>query len=812
MLSNYLKIALRHLKKQKLYSAVTIGGFALSIAACLLITLYIRHEMSYDRSYVNGDRIYRVYYDFDNHGKEFSGADFAPPMARALKADFPEVENAGRLMSSPLFYGAGSNEVMVGENGQNIYEEGFAYADQEMIDILKLPMAFGDRGHALEKANSVVLSKTKADKYFPNEDPVGKLIYINNDKVHPLVVGGVMQDFPENSHLHYDYLISLKDHELWQGEQNYWVATNYPIYVLLKPGVSVTQLEAKFPAFVKKYIVSAFSSDGFTDAASYEKRFRIRLQPLKDINLYSYNILDDLSHSDIRFIWLFGAVALFILVLAIINFVNLSTARSANRAKEVGIRKVVGSYRSGLIIQFLSESVLQSFLSFFIAFSIALLLLPYFNKLAGKTLTMPVSEWWFIPTLIVSAFVIGMLAGLYPSFYLSGFNPSKVLKGELSRGSKNASLRNLLVVFQFTASIILIIATFIIYQQTQFILNRKMGFDKDQVMLIQGTNTMGDEKVRTLKMELQKLSQVKSVSISDYLPITGTKRNGNSFWIDGRTGIDPGQGGQFWIIDYDYLRTMGMHLISGRNFSPDMPSDTSAVIVNQSMVRKLGLKEPIGKIITNYSDGKNLLRIIGVVEDFNFNSIRQEIEPLAMFLGLSPSIVSVKVNTADMKGLISSVTDAWKKFSPNQPIRYTFMDESFANMYADVQRMSLIFSSFAALAIVIACLGLFALSAFMAEQRRKEIGIRKVLGASGTQVMGILFRDFVKLVLIAIVIATPISWWVGHKWLQNFEYRTPLAASIFLVASVVVILIAVVTISFQAVKAANENPVKSLRA
>ena len=271
MLKNYIKIALRHLKNQKLYSAVTIGGFALSIAACLLITLYIRHEMSYDRSYPDVDRIYRVYVDFNYQGKIISGGDFAPPMAKAMKADFPEIENAGRLMSSPLFYGAGSNEVMIGEGGQNIYDEGFAYADQEMLDILKLPMVYGDRAHALDRAGTIVLSKTKADKFFPNQDPVGKLLFLNNDNAHPLMVGGVMQDFPENSHLHYDFLISLKDHELWEGEQNYWVATNYPTYVLLKPGASARQLEEKFPAFVKKYIVSAFAKDGFTDAASYEK-------------------------------------------------------------------------------------------------------------------------------------------------------------------------------------------------------------------------------------------------------------------------------------------------------------------------------------------------------------------------------------------------------------------------------------------------------------------------------------------------------------------------------------------------------------
>ena len=794
-----------------MYSAITIGGFSLSIAACLLMALYIRDELSFDRQYPDADRIYRMYVTYNDHGKIQKGSDFQAPFAAALKAEFPEVEKSGRLMPDPLFYRAGSNEVRTADQQQNTYEEGFTYADQGFLDIFKIPMVYGNREHALDKPNTIVISRTKAEKYFPHQNPVGKVLYLDNNLKSPLTVTAVMQDFPANSHLHYDFLLTLTGVELWPGEQQAWDANNYPSYVLLKHNAGPAQLEAKLPLIVKKYMIPALQKDGMSDATDLGNKLAIHLQPVGDINLKSYDILDGLSHGDIRFVWLFGAVACFILLLACINFINLSTAKSANRAKEVGLRKAMGSYRSSLINQFLSESILYSVFSFILAFVIAWMLLPYFNTLAGKSMMIPWMQWWFIPVLIASAVAVGILAGLYPSFYLSGFKPILVLKGHLSRGSKSAGVRSILVVFQFSTSIILVLATFIIYRQMGFILHRKMGFDKDQVLLIQGANTLPGDKLKPFKNELLKLSQVKSVSISDYLPIDGTKRNGNPFWKAGRTKIDPEVGGQFWIVDHDYLKTMGMHMVSGRFFSPDMASDTNAVVINQTMAGKLGLSHPIGQVITNGSDGTNLLRVIGVVEDFNFSSIHQDIEPLCLGLGISPSIISVKMSSADLAGLIPSVTAIWKEFSPNQPLRYTFLDESYANMYADVQRLGRIFTTFAGLAIIIACLGLFALSTFMASQRVREVGIRKALGATAAQVTTLLSRDFIRLVLISIVIACPVAWWGMHQWLNNFVYRTDISWWIFLVAGLLVIAISLVTISFQAIKAANANPAKSLR-
>jgi len=463
-----------------------------------------------------------------------------------------------------------------------------------------------------------------------------------------------------------------------------------------------------------------------------------------------------------------------------------------------------------LIKQFLTESLLYSCLSFIIGLLLAWLLLPYFNTLASKSLTIPWSAWWLLPVIVFSAFVIGIIAGLYPAFYLSSFKPAQVLKGAVSTGSKGSVLRNSLVVFQFTASIMLIIGTMVIYNQMHYILNQKVGFDKDQVVIVQGANTLGDKNVRAFKNELQKITSVKSASISDYLPIDGgTKRNGNTFFIDGRTKLDAGVGGQFWQIDDTYLKTLGMKLVEGRNFSYDMSDDTAGktLIINQTLAKKLNLKHPIGAHITN----GGAFTVIGVVQDFNFQSMHDQIGPLALHFGISPSMVSVKISGNDVKNTLQSIAATWKTFAPHQPVRYTFMDENFANMYADVQRMGHIFTTFAILAIIIACLGLFALSAFMAEQRSKEIGIRKVLGASVSGITTLLSFDFVKLVALAILIASPIAWWGMNKWLQGFAYHVPVQWWIFATAGLAAVLIALITVSFQSIKAALMNPVKSLK-
>jgi putative ABC transport system permease protein len=654
----------------------------------------------------------------------------------------------------------------------------------------------------------MVISKRKADKYFPNENPVGKTMILNNDNNRIYKIGGVIQDFPSTSHIHYDFLLTMTGYQLWDNEQTTWDASNYYTYVLLKPGTDPIQFQNKLKLIINKYYVQRMKQRGDPQADDFAKNARLLAQPIANIHLYSYDLDDDLEKGDIRFVWLFGAIAVFILVIACINFINLSTAKSANRAKEVGLRKVVGSNRVGLVKQFLTESILFSALSFILGLVIAVLLLPYFNTLAAKSLAIPWTAWWLLPLMIGSAIAVGVMAGLYPSFYLSAFKPINVLKGQLSRGSKNSILRNGLVIFQFTTSIILIIGTLVIYKQTHFMLNKKVGFDKDQVMLIQGTNTL-DNKIEAFKNDLLKSSEIKSVTIGDYLPIAGTKRDGNTFYKEGKIKEDIGVFTQKWQVDYDYLKTMGMHMVEGRYFSKDMASDSEATVINKTMAQKLGLKNPIGQRIEN---GWQKFTVIGVMEDFNFEPMRQQVAPLCFVLSkYNSTIVSVKISGAVAKKAISYASNVWKTFSPNQAFRYTFLDESFANMYANVQRTGNIFTSFAVLAIIIACLGLFALSAFMAEQRNKEIGIRKVLGASVSGITAMLSKDFVKLVIVSIIVASPIAYWAMTKWLQDFAYRIAISWWMVAVAGLCAIIIALLTISFQSIKAALMNPVKTLR-
>lgn len=805
MIRNYLKIAYRQLLKQKMYAVVKIGGFALGIAACLLIGLYIRNETSFDRFYPGADHIFRVVGD----GEMSRGLAWPAPMSKAIQKDFPEVEFAGRmrLLNSYL----GHAELRPANEPQNTYEQGIIYIDQSFFNAFKLPIVYGDGPTALKEPYTMVISKTIADKYYRGQNPVGKVMYIDDDRSHPYRIGAVMADIPANSHLHpFKFFITLSWMEFGANEQNDWRWYNYIQYIKLKAGTNVAEFEKKLNTDLRKnYWMPEARKGGAQDPKREAEKFHVYLQQVPDINLYSYDFSDGLTNGDIRFVWLFGAIALFILIIACINFINLSTARSAGRAKEVGLRKVVGSHRSGLIAQFLTESLIYSFISFILGVILACLLLPYFNSMAARSLTMPWLEWWFVPVILLATLVVGTLAGLYPAFYLSGFRPGQVLKGTISTGSKSPTLRNGLVVFQFAASIILIISTVVIYNQMHFILNRKAGFDKDQVMVLQGTNTLGEQNNKNFKAELTKIAAVRSASISDYLPISGTARNGNAFFKEGRDKLDPAVIGQFWQVDDTYLQTLGIKLVEGRNFSYNMADDTAGktIIINQTMARSLGLKNPVGARVYDFG----LYTVIGVVQDFNFESMRGEISPMAMHFGISNAIMTIKLRGGDVQNAITNVTSLWKKYSPNQPIRYTFLDEDFANMYADITRTGKIFTSFAILAIIIACLGLFALSAFLAEQRSKEIGIRKILGASVQGITTLLSVDFIKLVLLAILIASPIAWWAMHQWLQDFAFRVTISWWMFVLAGLGAVLIALVTVSFQSIKAALANPVKSIR-
>jgi putative ABC transport system permease protein len=809
MFRNYFKIALRQLKKQGFYSAIKIGGFALGIATCLLIALYIRFELSFDKMYPNGDRLYRVIQSYRmDDGTLSKGPAQSPPFAQAMKAEFPQVELAGRIMPYALFEGAGSNEVRAQGKTQDTYEEGFVYADQSMLDMFQFPMIYGNRATALAEPGSIVLTKRKADKYFPGQDPVGKVIYLNDDSKHPHKIGGVIADPPPNTHLQFDFYLSLAGHELWNGEQTTWMAQNYDVYVLMKPGADVQVVQKKLVEMFARLWLPQITQAGVANPRDILKRVSFEMQPVKKISLFSHDIGDSFHHGDIRFVWLFGAVGVFILLLACVNFINLSTARSANRAKEVGLRKVVGSDRSGLIQQFLLESLVLSYVSFLLAVVLAWALLPLFNKMTDAHMSFPWLEWWLSPVVLLAATVVGVTAGLYPAVYLSRFRPAEVLKGSVARGSRGSGLRSVLVVFQFTTSVMLIIATLVVYRQMQYIMNRDLGYNKDQVMLIQGTGTL-DKQQFSFKDELLKLPGVKAASVSDFLPVSGGKRNMNSFWKVGREKLDPRIGAQSWWVDQDYLTVMGMRLVRGRNFSEHLAGDSSAVVINQKMADKLGVGDPLGVEIN--TGGTYKMHVVGVVADFNYESVKDEIQPLVIHLGHWATVVAVKVDTRDMAGLIRQVGAVWKGFMPQQALRYTFLDERFARMYDDLQRMQHMFTSLTTLAIIIACLGLFALSAYMAEQRRKEIGIRKVLGATVGQLTSLLSRDFLRLVLISIFIASPIAYWGMHMWLQDYVYRIEIGAWVFLMAAGMVVVIALATVSAQAVRAALANPAGSLR-
>ncbi|AQG81065.1 ABC transporter permease [Spirosoma montaniterrae] len=809
MLRNYLKIAWRNLLRNKLFTAVNVSGLGLGVAACLLITLYIFHETSYDQQVPNAENIYRVYRSITLDGERNLNAHFSANFASTVEKNFPQIEKAARLMERPLFYGAGSNEIRIKGESTQYHEEGFTYADQAILDIFSLPLVRGDVSSALAEPHTVVISERKAEKYFKDKNPIGNSIYLNGNDSVPYRISGVMKNMPSNSHLNYDFLLTLSGVEFDEGEQTRWLQSNYDSYIQVKPETDIEELEEKMTRdILTNYMLPALRQAKFADPETFLKSAALHLQPLTDIHLYSSDIDDGHTRGDIRFIWLFGAAALFIILIACVNFVNLSTAQSANRAEEVGLRKVVGSERGALIGQFLAESTLITIVAFLLGIALAALLLPFFNTLSGRALAFPWQTAWFGPAIISSILFVGLLAGMYPAFYLSGFNPVEVLKGKIRRGTRSTGLRSGLVVFQFAVSIMLIVGTLVISTQMDYILTQKVGFDRNQVIQLHGTN-MPDEQVKTFKSELKRIPGVVNASISDYLPIEGAKRNSNMFFNEGKEKIDAALSGQAWAVDEDYLSTLGMKLVAGRNFSEQRPANSRAVIINQTMAQKLGLENPVGKKLLRAGDA--LYEIIGVMHDFHSQSLQNEIEPLALFFTISPTMISVKANTEDMPQLLKAMEAKWKDFSPNLVFRYTFMDQSYARMYDNVQRVSRIFTSFAFLAIFIACLGLFGLATFTAQQRTKEIGVRKVLGASVSSIVALLSKDFLKLVLIAIVIASPIAWWAMNRWLQDFAYKIDIEWWVFAVAGLLAVGIALLTVSFQSIKAALINPVKSLR-
>jgi putative ABC transport system permease protein len=807
MFKNYFKIAIRNLLKYKAFSVINIVGLGIGLGCFLLISLYLLDELSFDKFNVKADRIYRISSDIRFGGGDLHMAVTSDMMGQTLKKDDPHVEEYARVYVS-------NGSKLIKKGNAYINEPNVAHVDSTFFDIFTLPSIVGDTRTALNAPNTVVITESSAKKYFGSSDALGKIIETNDKGTTLYKVTAVIKDIPRNSHFHFDFLFSMKNVEYGWGQ---FTSHNFHTYLLLTKNADYKEVEKNFDSYIDKYVIPYVKQFiKINSMAEFKKagnKLEYSLIPLRKIHLYSDRSYELSPGGNIQYVYIFSGVALFILLIACINFMNLTTARSANRAREVGIRKVLGTQRKELIAQFLIESTLMAVLSLWLGLAIAALVLPFFNNVAGKTMSFSgIISPQLLPLLIALPLVVGVLAGSYPAFFLSGFKPVEVLKGRLKQGTRHGMFRSVLVEFQFWTSIILIIGTIVVYEQLHYIQTRDLGFNKNQVLIINNAYALKDNTT-PFKNKVLQMSGVVSGTISGFLPVDNSNRNDNSYFkdatMDARDGLDM----QAWRVDYDYIRTMGMQIIKGRNFSRDFGSDSSAVIINETTEKLLGYDDPIGKKIYN-SDDKNKpisYNIIGVVKNFNFESLRQHIGPLSFFLRNNTGMVSFKVNTSNIQTLVSQIENTWKTMAPTMPFSYRFLDDSFNEMYSGEQRLGSIALVFSCLAILIACLGLFGLSTFIAEQRTKEIGIRKTLGASVREIVGMLSKDFAWLVTIAFILAAPLGWYLMHKWLQDFSYRINMAWWVFAIAGASAMLIALVTVSFQAIKAALTNPMKSLR-
>ena len=806
MLRNYIRVALRNLRKNKMYSVLNVSGLAIGLASFLLIALYIMDELSYDRFNEKADRIFRINSDIKLGGGELHMPLTSDMMGQLLKKDFPAVEEYTRI------YNSGGSK-MIRKGRSFVIENNVANVDSSFFDVFTLPALSGNPHTALNEPNTVVITETAAKKYFGTAEVLGRTVETNDQKLMLYKITAVIKDIPGNSHFHFDFLFSMKNAGYEWGQMT---SHNFHTYLLLKKGTDYKQVQNNFSQYIDKYVLPSVqqfikisSMDEFKKAGNM---LEYSLIPLTKIHLHSDRSFELSPSGNIQYVFIFGAVALFILLIACINFMNLTTARSAERAKEVGIRKVLGTERRFLIFQFLTESTLLVFLSLMLALLISDLALPLFNSLADKSLVMgDLFSPYILPLMLALPVVVGLLAGSYPAFYLSAFRPIEVLKGRIKAGGQTVNLRSILVVFQFACSIVLIVGTMIIYRQLQYIQNKDLGYKKNQVLTIRNTYTLGDRNV-AFKNSVLQLTGVQSGTLSSFLPVSNSSRNDNTYFKDATMNINSSIDMQSWLVDYDYLKTLGMQLVAGRNFSPEYGTDSMGVVINETTAQFLGYKDAIGKKIFKADDAKmSVYTIIGVVKNFNFESLKQGVGPLAFFLSNRSAMASFKVNTGDMKSLISKIEIIWKKMNPDMPFNYTFLDESFNEMYASEQRVGKVAIIFSSLAILIACMGLFGLATFIAEQRTREIGIRKVLGASVQGIVRLLSKDFLKLVIIAFIIAAPVSVWMMNHWLNDFTFRTPLSWWIVAAAGLLAAVIAVATVSVQAIKAALANPVTSLK-
>ena len=808
MFKNYFKTSWRSLIRNKTFSFINIFGLAVGLTCFLLMAAFMVNELSYDRYPLHASQIYRLGLRITQNGGVADYPDVDVAVGAGVKNAFPEVLASARIN--------GQNVVLM-RNGHKLFQEqNITFCDSNFLQMFSIPLLEGDDKTALIAPNSIVVTKTFAKKYFGNEEALAKTLSLGTTS---LKITGIIDKIPENAHFHFDAFISMTTNK-YGAYGHTWSNLGFFTYLLLDKNTDPKKLEAKFPELIKKYVAPEAVHDmgvSLSEALKGLNTWHFYLMPVTNIHLHSNTKYELEANGDIQYVYIFGALAIFILLLACVNFTNLSTASSTKRSREVGIRKALGSLKGKLISQFLIESILFSFCAMFFAFLFVYILLPSFNHLSGKHIQILFFlNYKVIIAAIVLIFIVGILAGIYPAFFLSSFQTIKVLKGAVSgTRSDRTGLRSGLVVFQFIISTALITATLVVYRQLQFMQNKKLGYDREKVLVIEQTNGL-DSNQYAFKQRLLRDSRVINATLSRDVPVGRTEGEMDGSQVYAKENKENESQSEihanFFHVDYEYLSTLGMKIIAGRNFSKDFGSDSTAAVINEAAVRDLGWKnndKAINKTIV--SSGQHEYRVIGVVQDFNYTSVKQKIVPVLMMLRHNNGSLIVKIRTAAISDLLSDVKKEWNSFNARTPFSYYFLDDKFASLYAAEEKTAQIFTTFAVIAIMIASLGLLGLVAFTTEQRTKEIGIRKVLGASVKQVFVLLSKEFLLLVCIAFIISIPATWWAMHNWLDNFAYRINISMWLFLAAGLLAMLIALITISFFAIKAALSNPVQSLR-
>ncbi|MEP6949771.1 MAG: ABC transporter permease [Ginsengibacter sp.] len=808
MIKNYFKIAWRNLMKYKFISFINLFGLTVGLTCCLLITTYILNELSYDTYNKNAKNIYRVTRSFNNQDGVVSLnlSTVSPPFGYYFPSDFPEIQKMTRLLNggtTPLKY----KEKLINE--PDVY-----FADENLFNVFTLNVVKGDPKTALKDPFSVMLSEDVAKKYFGNEDPLNKVLRASNQ--FDVKVTGVYKAFPANSFMHPGTLISfntLRDSAVY-GEKNLqtnWGNNSFFTFLVLPDHYDPQKMLARFPAFLDNRMSKQYSGKQASKFTS------LGLQKLTDIHLYSHTDYEAEPNGDITRVYIFGAIALFILLIACINYMNLSSARSVLRAKEIGIRKVAGARRKELIFQFLSESVLISWSAILIAFICLFFTLPWLNSISGQNLSLAIlMKWQVLVPVFLAPFVVGILSGIYPALFMSSFQPVQTLKGLFKAGGANISFRKVLVVAQFAISIVLIITTIIVFQQLRYMQETSLGYDKEHLITLPYYNSINNQ-YESFRNELMQNAGIRDVARSSRIP-TGRLLDASGASVMIGDSLRPVTADiKFVAADYDFIPTYGVHVVAGRNFSRAYSMDTTNFILNEAAIKAIGWKSPQDAVGKDFKYDSRQGHVIGVIGDFHFESLRQKIVPIVL---LNPpttatdsyfNSLSVKVAGNNVTGALATLEKAWRKYLPEIPYEYTFLDEKFTKLYESEQRQGTIFTVFACIAIFIACLGLFGLSAFAITQRVKEIGIRKVLGANVRGIVTLLSKDFLKLVLIAAIIAFPIAWYAMSHWLRDFAYRVNIHWGVFVLSAVLALIVALATVSFQAIKAAVANPVKSLR-